>query len=192
LLQATAYVEREVAKNFGVRTGFVWNAWQQGYGETNVNEPFGAFNVPVTVTDPGPNGKTPGQTLTAFGLNPAYVGLPVNQVVENLPHMDSDYYTWEISATRRMSNRWSLMASFYNTWADESPLASAQNPTLPPYNSTSLYTPNTFINTKGGLNVYSTWAGKVTATYTFWRALGFRPFSVRRVGRGLPEPSVPP
>jgi hypothetical protein len=48
--QATAYVEREVAPNFGVRTGFVWNAWRGGYGKMNDSTPFASFNVPVTVT----------------------------------------------------------------------------------------------------------------------------------------------
>ena len=31
---------------------------------------------------------------------------------------NSDYYTWEVTATKRMSNRWSAMSSFSQTWSE--------------------------------------------------------------------------
>ena len=55
--QFTAYVEREVMSNFGVRTGFVWNGRRQVRGQINVNRPLDAYNVPVTFRDPGPDGR---------------------------------------------------------------------------------------------------------------------------------------
>ena len=42
--QATAYVEREVARDFAVRTGFVFNAKRDTYGTINVNRPLSAYS----------------------------------------------------------------------------------------------------------------------------------------------------
>ena len=55
--QASAYLEREVAPNLALRTGFVVNAKRQPYGTINVSRPLGAYAVPVTVIDPGPDGQ---------------------------------------------------------------------------------------------------------------------------------------
>src|SRR5207248_2460570 len=66
--QAAAYIEREVAANFGIRGGFVWNGTRQNYATINTNQPFSAFNVPVTVTSAGPDnitGTSDDVTLTA-------------------------------------------------------------------------------------------------------------------------------
>ena len=38
--QASAYIEREVAPNFGVRTGVVLNAKRQPYGTINISRPL--------------------------------------------------------------------------------------------------------------------------------------------------------
>ena len=55
--QVSTYLEREVANNFGVRTGFVWNGRRQPYGSVNINRPLIAYNVPITFADPGPDGR---------------------------------------------------------------------------------------------------------------------------------------
>ena len=55
--QASAYIEREVAPDFGVRTGVVLNAKRQPYGTINVSRPLAAYSVPVAVVDPGPDGR---------------------------------------------------------------------------------------------------------------------------------------
>ena len=39
--QASAYIEREVAPDVGVRTGMVLNAKRQTYGTINVSRPLG-------------------------------------------------------------------------------------------------------------------------------------------------------
>jgi hypothetical protein len=71
--QTTAYVEREVAANFGVRTGFVWNGRRQVRATINQNRPLNAYNVPVTIQDPGPDGRLgtgdDGSTFTAYNLS---------------------------------------------------------------------------------------------------------------------------
>lgn len=179
--QALAYFEREVAPNFGIRTGFVWNGRRQGFGIVNTSQPFSAFNVPVTVTDPGPDGRLgtgdDGQPLQAFNLNAGYLGLPVKNVVQNNPYMDSDYYTWEITANRRQSRRWSLMTSFSETWNHAAVFTIGGASTLP-------FTPNALINTTDTRNSYKTWAAKINATFDI-------PWSIRlaplyRLQSGVP------
>ncbi|MGH9141302.1 MAG: TonB-dependent receptor domain-containing protein, partial [Vicinamibacterales bacterium] len=41
--QATTYFEREVAPNFGIRTGFVWNGRRQVRGTVNANRPLSGY-----------------------------------------------------------------------------------------------------------------------------------------------------
>lgn len=151
--QATAYFEREVASSFGVRTGFVWNAKRQGRATYNANQPFEAFNVPVTVTDPGPDGilgnADDAGTVQAFNLDPARLSLPLDQVLRTTDSLDADYYSWEVQANKRFSGRWSVLGSFANTW-----------------NRTGIadITPNALVRTDNGKDVYNTWQAKLTGT----------------------------
>src|SRR5205823_5530847 len=100
--QVTAFLEREVAGAFGVRTGFVWNAKRQGRATFNANLPFSAFTVPVTVTDPGPDGiigtADDVGPVQAFNLDAAHLSLPLDQVLQTTSGLDADYYSFEISA----------------------------------------------------------------------------------------------
>lgn len=153
--QATTYVERELIPNLGLRSGFVWNGRRQVRATIRADRPFAGYSVPVTVPDPGPDGRVgtadDGAALTAYNLAPQYVGLPAVNLTTNLPDLaNSDYYTWEITATKREVGRWSLLASFAETWSRETNFGA--------------FTPNTLINTDGGRNNYSTWQGKINAS----------------------------
>jgi hypothetical protein len=163
--QVTAYVEREVASNFGVRTGFVWNGRRQVFGQVNVNRPLHAYSIPTPIRDPGPDGRPgsadDGATFTAYNLSDQFLALPPVNVVRNLEQSDSDYYTWEITATRRESNGWALLASFAETWSHATNLSTGVN-----------FTPNQLINTVDGRNRSKTWQGKIHATLNLkwsWR-----------------------
>ena len=76
--------------------------------------------MPVTVPDPGPDGVRgngdDGAGIAAFNLAPEYLGLPVVNVFDNVDGANSDYYTWEVTATKRMHARWSMLAAFSKTW----------------------------------------------------------------------------
>jgi hypothetical protein len=156
--QALAFIEHEAAPNLGVRTGFVWNGRRQLRGSLNINRPVSAYNVPIQVPDPGPDGRTgttdDAGTITAFNLAPEYLSLPVINRTLNLGSgADRDYYTFEATAVRRQSASWSLLASFTRTWIQEGAIASNA-------------TPNLLINTVEGDNRYTTWQAKVNATLT--------------------------
>ena len=156
--QVMLFVEHEAAPNLGVRTGVVWNGRRQLTGQMNINRPLEAYNVPVTVRDVGPDGRLntadDGGTLTAYNLAPEFLSLPVVNRTLNLgPGSDRNYYTWEITATRRQTSSWSLLASFARTWNTEGAIITNA-------------TPNLLINTVDGNNEFTTWQAKINATLT--------------------------
>ena len=115
--QASAYIEREVAPDFGVRTGVVLNARRQPYGTINVSRPLDAYSVPASRSRirglmAAPVPPTTERTLTAYNLTAESSSTPPVNLTTNLPDSNSEYYTWEITATKRQSGRWSLLASF--------------------------------------------------------------------------------
>ena len=158
--QFTAYVEREVGANFGVRTGFVWNGRRQVRGQINVNRPLEAYTVPVSFLDPGPDGRLStaddGGTLTGYNLSAAALAAPIVNITTNLPGADSDYYNWEVTATKRETSFWSLQASFAHTWTRETALSAGAG-----------FTPNAFINTEDERLVNTTWQAKLLGTLKF-------------------------
>lgn len=107
-------VDRELWANVGFHTGVVWRGIRQRYGTYNQALPFSAFNVPISIPDPGPDGVAgnadDGQAIAGYNLDPSFVGKIAN-IFDNAP-AKNDYYTWEISANRRKVGRWSLMASY--------------------------------------------------------------------------------
>src|SRR5882762_4707033 len=117
--EVATWLEREVVANLGVRGGFVWRTERQLYQLLNANQPFSGFNVPVTVADPGPDGNfntgDDGPAIRAWNLAPQYLGLPVRNVLTNVPDARTNYYTWEITATKRMSRGWSAIGSVAHT-----------------------------------------------------------------------------
>ena len=175
--QGSAYIEREVAPNFALRSGVVLNARRQPFGTINVSRPLGAYSVPVSVTDPGPDGRLgsadDGGTVSAFGLtDEALRATPVN-LTTNLPDSNSEYYTWEITAMRRQHAGWSLLASFTHTWAHEAALGTGND-----------FTPNALINAAGTQNRFRTWQAKVNGTMDL--PFGFRLVPVLRYQSGQP------
>ena len=154
--QAMLFVEHEAAPNLGVRTGFVWNGRRQLTGSMNINRPVSAYTVANPIRDPGPDGRLntadDGGTITAYNLAPELLALPVINRTLNLGSgADRNYYTWEITATRRQTASWSLLASFARTWNREGAIGANA-------------TPNSLINTVDGQNRFSTWQAKINAT----------------------------
>ena len=103
----STWFERELAPNFGVRTGLVMRQIRNQRTNKDANRPFSAFNVPASYADPGPDGRPgtgdDGPPISGFNLSSANTGLPTLTTVANQPDAKGDYYTWEVSGNRRMS-----------------------------------------------------------------------------------------
>ena len=119
----STWIERSLGNSIGTRLGFVMKQHRNGYAQENINRPKSAWNVPVTVTDIGPDGRAntgdERSGIPAFALNPANAALPIQNLVFNNPGFEGDYKTVEASVTKRFTKRWSMVASFQNTWNNE-------------------------------------------------------------------------
>lgn len=119
--EASAFVERQVITDLGVRVGFVWKKDYNGWQQSGLGRPYSAFNVPITIADPGPDGNfnttADNGSLTAFNLDST--SRPATTIVENVDGYEGTYKTLEFAANKRYSNRWSMNASFSYTWTNE-------------------------------------------------------------------------
>ncbi len=119
--EASVFVERSVMADLGVRAGFVWKKDNNGWQQVNSLRPDSAYDVPVTVTDPGADGvvgTSDDRPFSARNLNPALLGQS-NQLVTNVDGYEGTYKTLELSANKRYSKRWSALASLSYTWTNE-------------------------------------------------------------------------
>ena len=168
--EAAVWFERELIANFGVRTGFVWRGQRQRYERVDINRPYSAYTDPVTIPDLGPDqvrgNADDGAPIQGYNL-PAGFNLPAANVQTNIPNSDSDFYTWEVTGTKRFSNRWSMLASFAHTWVREFENAYFGN-TVKQHDLR--VTPNDEINTVDGRHHFTTWQGKLHGTWDspFW------------------------
>jgi hypothetical protein len=180
------FIERELMPNFGVRAGYVWRGIRQDYGRVNQSIPYSAFTVPVSVRDPGPDGRAntadDGATIAAFDLAPEFRGLtPVNQTV-NLGDSDDDFHNFEITGTKRMSNRWSLLASYGWTKAYDN-TSGFQGHSF--RSNGSVLNPNDLIGTEEGRFVYTRSTVKLNGTWDSpWWDISFSPLV--RYQQGVP------
>lgn len=182
--ELAGWFERELMTNFGVRTGLVWRGQRQRYQRVNVFQAFENFTVPITIPDPGPDNRLgsadDGPSIQAFNLAPEFLGRTGN-IQKNVPDSDSDFYTWEVTGTKRFSNRWSLLASFAHTWIKEFENGYFGNT----FRQNDLrVTPNDLINTADGRNEFTTWQAKLHGTWeTPWWNLRMTPILRHQAGQ---------
>ncbi|HKB13148.1 MAG TPA: TonB-dependent receptor, partial [Vicinamibacterales bacterium] len=156
------FIERELFANFGVHAGFVYRQIDQLSQSDNLNRPVSAFDVPVTIRVPEPDGTFSAnpQTVQGFNLNPANLALPVVNFLHNTPGKD-DFYNIEFTANRRMSNGWSLNASYAYRWnRDNANAYFGQNLRV----RQDVANPNDAINTDNGRYIFGLWSAKINGT----------------------------
>ena len=163
--EAAAWVEHELVPNLGLHAGFVWRRISQLVQLNNANRPLSAFTVPTTILDPGPDGvlrtADDGASIPGFNLSAAALALPVLNELQNTGGHD-DFYTLELSASKRATGRWSLNGSFSYRWNMDNASAYFGNSLRA---LQDVATPNDLINTDGGRYNFTTWAAKINATY---------------------------
>ena len=119
--ESSFFVEHAVMADLGIRVGYVYKKDTQGWQQVNVLRPFSAYNVPVTVRDPGADGvlgnSDDGANIAAYNLDDTTRGS--SQLATNIDGYDGTYKTVEFSSNKRYSNRYSLNASYSYTWTQE-------------------------------------------------------------------------
>jgi carboxypeptidase family protein len=163
--EVAGWIDHELMPNFGVHAGVVWRRIDQLSQQDNLNRPFSAFNVPVMIRDPGPDGTLgnadDGAPIPGFNLNPANLALPILNGLHNTPGKN-DFYTLELSASKRSSNGWSLSGSYSYRWNyDNDDAYFGQNLR----GRDDVANPNDMINTDNGRYNFTSWAAKAHGTF---------------------------
>jgi outer membrane receptor protein involved in Fe transport len=163
--EVSAWVEHELLPGFAIQGGYVYRKIDDFRVRVNQNRPMDAYNVPITIRDPGPDGvlnnADDGPGIPGFNLSAEALALPVVNVTTNLPG-SAEYQTIEFSATRRQSGRWSLQGSFSMRWNEDQETAYFGNNLRV---VTTPSTPNDLINTDNGRFKFSMWTMKVNGSY---------------------------
>ena len=162
--ELAGWVDHELMPNFGVHAGFVWRRIDQLSQQDNLNRPINAFNVPVSIRDPGVDGvfgnADDGPSIPGFNLNPANLTLPVVNGLHNTPGYD-DFYTFELSVNKRATGRWSLAGSYSYRWNyDNANGYFGQNLRV----RQDVANPNDAINTDNGRYNFTLWSAKAHST----------------------------
>lgn len=111
-------LERELMANFSARLLYVYKLVLDQNSAVNVLRPYGAYNIPITRRDPGPDGilnnADDGGKVTFYDYDAAYRGSAFVQTQwVNRPDGRNDYYnSLEMTLNKRMSNRWDALVSF--------------------------------------------------------------------------------
>ena len=165
--EVSAWIEHELVPGVGLQGGYVYRQISDFRDRINANRPFSAYNVPVTLRDPGPDGvfnnSDDGANFQAFNLDAAARTAPV---VNQLTNLDAkgEYQTVEFGINKRQTGRWSIAAAMSKRWnRDHSTAYFGQNLR----SVTAPSTPNDLINTDDGQFVFSMWTAKINGSYEF-------------------------
>jgi outer membrane receptor protein involved in Fe transport len=158
--EITAGIEREVVKGLRVGVMYYHRTNRDQVGQVNTAVPSSAY-VPFTVSVPnGPNGAT---TATVYNLLPAFNGLQSN-VLDNNPYLNTTFNGVDVTASKRMSQNWQMVAGFTygkNTGGlNNAGVNSGQSGT------TDLNDPNNVLYSNGIVGNDSTYAFRLSGSYT--------------------------
>jgi hypothetical protein len=119
--QLSVSLERELAGNLAVSVSAVH---EHSYNEPralNVLRPYSSYSIPITNPDPGPDGivgtaDDPGRTITYYEYPVAVAGRDFQRtILVDDPRSNERHDTLELTMTKRMANRWQLLASYSAT-----------------------------------------------------------------------------
>ena len=163
-------IERELISNFAVRVIGIHARYNNIRRRQNNLRPYAAYNIPVTNRDPGPDGEVgtgdDGGLITYYEFSPDLQGAQFEEfMLVNDPNARQRFNSIELSATKRLANRWQFGASYTRTKKDRPihpdlrvPERRAQATVVGDFN------PNDEINRADNT---SDWQGKLSGAYVF-------------------------
>jgi hypothetical protein len=167
-------LERQLMQNFAIRATGIYSR-QQTFRVQNNLRPYGSYNTPISNPDPGPDGTVgtaddPGKSITFYEYPTALGGRQFQQpMLVNSPADDQKFTSFEVAASKRFDQRWTLMASYSATkidiphWQNTASTGNDfTNPGLQVFLAT--YDPNAEIN-----SAYKVWeqTGRIDGAYIF-------------------------
>jgi hypothetical protein len=134
--EASLFFERQLTDTMGLRTGFVYKTEDDLIATYVPNRSFlnGAYSVAFPFTDIGADGRAgtaDDKTITLFGMPTSQAAnFPTNQVVMNVPRYGR-YKTYELSVSKRYSNKLAFQLGGGYTWTTDFPEGFPVNPNQP-------------------------------------------------------------
>jgi hypothetical protein len=165
--ESAAAIEHELLLDLNIRAALTWRDELQHFLRQNAVRPFSAFTMPVQMADPGPDGAIgtadDGPTIAGRQLPTDLAGQEPVNIVRNVPDTLARHWTVDLVATKRLRERWSLVAGLTHTWSRN--YANSYSGQSVRQNFYPL-TPNDLINTASdGSHVFRMWNAKAYATY---------------------------
>jgi hypothetical protein len=134
----SVFFERQIASNLGGRVGFIYRKQNNFYETIEQERVASLFTLPRQVPDPGPDGivgsSDDGAALTVFDIPPGVTLPPSVGRLETPAGNDRDYKSVELTVNKRMSDRWSLVASVHHTWIHDFVYDTPEDPNEAIYN----------------------------------------------------------
>ncbi|MDE3156673.1 MAG: TonB-dependent receptor [Acidobacteriota bacterium] len=156
-------IDRELMPDFRLSVTGTYRQERNQFGPINTAVTAASY-TPMTVVDPGPDGvvgTADDSTLTVYNQDPATLAL-THLYYTNSAELNQDYKGIEITATKRLSHRWQMLAGY--TYGK----ATQDNTYVGIYNgSAALNDPNTLINSKGATFFDRPQTFKLTGSYLF-------------------------
>lgn len=163
--ETTLHIQHEAPAQIVLTTGVVWRGERRQGIRQPATWPFDAFTVPVGRRDPGPDGAAgtadDGEEVLLHDLA-ARLEAGSGTIIRNVDRSNSDFVTWELGAERPFRGRWSVSASFAQTWNRDQAGGYLNQPVR---NNEYILTPNDLIHTDGrGRFIFRTRTAKAVGT----------------------------
>ena len=118
-------LEHELVQNLSVRVTGVYSRENNLRRLLNVRRPYASYSIPVVNVDPGPDAlrgtaDDPGSVVTYYEYPEALRGaqFEIFQPVTD-PELTNTYKAFEVTAHKRSSGNWQLMATYGSGWRDQ-------------------------------------------------------------------------
>lgn len=118
--EVTGTLEHELLPNLAVRGSYIYKRESRLYQRVPIQRTFETYNIPITATDPGPDGvvgtSDDGGRVTYYDFSPSVAGAAFSfETDQNVPGYTDRFHNYELALTRRLSGRWQMMSSFLAT-----------------------------------------------------------------------------
>jgi hypothetical protein len=150
--ELTAGIDRELLPSLRLSVSFTYRQERNQYGSTNIGVPLSAYSL-VGLPDLGRDGlANSGDERTVFVWDqaPGSLGRDFFRIT-NSDALNREYRGLEITAAKRFSNRWQMLAGYTLSRAVA--------------NATSIDNPNSLVNSRGVTDFDRTHIFKIAGTY---------------------------
>jgi hypothetical protein len=119
--EVSASIEREVMPGFGIRGTGIYSRATKPYRRINLLRPPEAYTIPITRPDPGLDGVAgtaddPGWSFTYYEYPTSLRGRAFELfTLSNDDTVNPTFTSFEIAASKRLSNKWQFNASYSAT-----------------------------------------------------------------------------